>query len=72
MPKVIIEFNLPEENEEFKTATKATDMSLVLWDFSQHLRSKIKYGDLPEAEYAIYEAIREKFHEILNDYNVEI
>ena len=72
MPKVILEFNLPEEQEEFKTATSATDMSLTLWDFAQFLRQKIKYEELSESDYAVYESVREKLYEIANEHNVEI
>lgn len=72
MPKVTLEFNLPEEQEEFKTAASAGDMSQVLWDFSDFLRGKIKYEELSEAEYAIYEAVREKLYEIAGEHNVEI
>ena len=72
MPKVTLEFNLPEEQEEFKTAASAPDMSLVLWDFSQFLRSKIKYEELSESDYKVYETVREKLFEIASEHNVEI
>ena len=41
--KAILEFNLPEDKEEFAVATKAMDWSLLVWDIDQFIRNKIKY-----------------------------
>ena len=41
--KAILEFNLPEDNEEFEAATKAMDWSILAWDIDQFIRNKIKY-----------------------------
>ena len=41
--KAILEFNLPEDNEEFETATKAMDWALLVWHIDQFIRNKIKY-----------------------------
>ena len=41
--KAILEFNLPEDTEEFAVATKAMDWSLLAWDIDQFIRNKIKY-----------------------------
>ena len=43
MPKAILEFNLPEEQEEFKTANKAQDYLCVLVEIADYLRVKRKY-----------------------------
>jgi hypothetical protein len=37
MPKAILEFNLPEEQDEFNTVLKATDMSIALFDIRQEV-----------------------------------
>lgn len=71
MPKAVLEFKLPEEQEEFKTAMNAVNMSLTLSEFSLFLRSKLKYEDLSESDYKIYESIREKFFEIVDNNDVE-
>lgn len=57
--KAILEFDLPEDNSEFRNAVNANGMFSVLWDLDQHLRSKIKHGDLPSGEYRAYEDVRE-------------
>ena len=41
--KAILEFNLPEEEEQFDVATKAMDWALLVWDIDQFMRNKIKY-----------------------------
>ena len=41
--KAILEFNLPEDQDQFDIATKAMDWSLLAWDIDQFIRNKIKY-----------------------------
>jgi hypothetical protein len=40
--KAILEFNLPEDNQEFKLATKASDWWCVCWEMNQWLRAHYK------------------------------
>ena len=71
--KAILEFNLPEDNEEFTMATKVSSYSVALWEISQFLRSEIKYNEqLSEDAYDQVVKIREKFHDILNDNNISL
>lgn len=67
MPKVIMEFNLPDEAEELKDAQNGTNYSIQLDNFANFLRSKLKYSELTEEQYAIYEEIRSKLWEIRNE-----
>jgi len=69
--KAILEFNLPEEDEEFKQAVKAGDMHCAIFEFSQYLRKKLKYEDLSEQETKTYENVQAEFLGILEEYNVE-
>jgi hypothetical protein len=39
MPKAILEFNLPEENEEYRLATQASKNYCALWDIQAELRN---------------------------------
>ena len=50
MAKAILEFNLPEDNQEFLLATSGLKFWSVLWELDQSLRSKTKYApdDLPQ------------------------
>ena len=41
--KAILEFDLPEEEEQFNAANKGMDWALLVWDIDQFIRNKIKY-----------------------------
>ncbi len=41
--KATLEFNLPEDKEEFDAASKGMDWALLVWDINQFIRNKIKY-----------------------------
>lgn len=43
--KAIIEFDLPEENEEFLTAVHATAFSSTLHEIDNMIRSHLKHGE---------------------------
>ena len=65
--KAILEFNLPEDKEEFEVASKAMDWSLVVWDMEQHLRKKLKYDNDYETPNQALEHMRETLNELLVD-----
>lgn len=55
MPKVILEFNLPEERSEFEVVNNAGEYYSNLWDIDKYLRSVLKYDqdkDLTATELA--------------------
>lgn len=68
MPKATLSFTLPEEQEEFDLCRNGTRLSCAVDNFDNFLRGKIKYEDLDEKTEAIYQAIRDKLWECLNDY----
>jgi hypothetical protein len=79
MPKILIEFNLPEEKEEYEVYSKAMDMHSALWEYSQDVLRKLdKYGyhpsgrELTEEEAKIVGLIREEFYRILGEYGVDL
>ena len=41
--KAILEFNLPEDKEEFAVASRGMDWALVAWHIDDFIRNKIKY-----------------------------
>ena len=41
--KAILEFNLPEEEEQFSAANKGMDWALLAWDIEQYIRDRLKY-----------------------------
>jgi hypothetical protein len=70
--KVTIEFNLPDDEYEYRNSVKANEMYNALWDIKQELRKALKYGELNESEYKTMESMQDKFFEILNDYEIVI
>ena len=65
--KAIIEFNLPEDKEDFDFATNAVNYYSALVEFDQWLRSEYKYnGNEPMFE------VRQKLNEIINENNIKI
>ena len=64
--KAILEFNLPDDNQEFELASKALKMFGTLWDFDVWLRTEIKYNNQEQ-----YEPVREKLRELMNDNRID-
>jgi hypothetical protein len=65
--KAKLEFNLPEDQEEFNHATNGFKYYMALVEMDQWLRSEYKYNGKEE----MYE-VREKLREIILDNNVKI
>lgn len=70
--KAILEFNLAEEMDEFRNAIDGGGLRSSLWDLDQWLRSKVKYGMLPEAEEKAFREAREELHSILESHQVSV
>ena len=41
--KAILEFNLPEDREEYVAASRGMEWALLVWHIDQFIRNKIKY-----------------------------
>jgi len=73
--KAILEFNLPEDQEEFNNAIKANDYLSAIQEFKKYLRTHYKYetslineNQQPsEEEFRIVKTIYHKFHQIVNE-----
>jgi hypothetical protein len=70
--KAILEFNLPEDNYEYKKAVNADKYFTALEDIYQLLRTKVKYAEKTEAEDKVYNEVYDDFYRILNDYNINL
>jgi hypothetical protein len=70
--KAILEFNLPDDQEDFKLATNAISWYSVCWELDQNLRAKTKYApdDLPQDKYDAYEEIRDTLRELMSSRDV--
>lgn len=64
--RATLEFNLPEDNQEFELASKALKMYSTLWDLDVWLRSEIKYNDKEHLE-----VVRDKLRELMNDNRID-
>jgi hypothetical protein len=65
--KATLEFNLPEDRDDFNYATNGFNYYMALVEMDQWLRAEYKYNDKEE----MYE-VREKLREIILENNVKI
>ena len=70
--KAVLEFNLPEDQDDFDTATSGWKYRSVLCDIDNFLRSKLKYEELPPGEDNAYEKARTELWSLINEHNVDI
>jgi hypothetical protein len=68
--KATIEFNLPEDDNQYKWANKGYNYFAVLYNFKEYLRNKLKHEDLTPEQESVVEAIQSDFLEILYDEEV--
>lgn len=69
--RAILEFDLPEEGEDFRYAVNGWRYVNVIDDLFNHIRKHIKYDDqLTEEQERIYEGIREKLSELLQEHEI--
>jgi hypothetical protein len=66
--KLIFDMDEPEDVMAHLRCTKALDMAMALWDFSNKLRSIYKYGSGEES----IDDISKEFHDILEEYNINL
>jgi hypothetical protein len=52
------------DEHEIKKALLADDMSVVIWEMDQYLRSEIKHGAKK------YDKVRERLHELLTEHGI--
>ena len=76
--KAILEFNLPEDQDEYKLASSAGQMHGVLWQLDQYLRSIVKYGVIDplsgddKIDQIAATSIREHLHLLLSEQGITI
>ena len=69
-----LNFNLPEDDREFRMATTGKSMHTVLRELDEWLRSKTKYApdSTSQDKMDAYELSREKLYQLLNQYNIDL
>lgn len=70
--KVKLQFDLPEEKEEYEIISHGMDYYLCLNDIKEWLRQKIKYDESKDINIETLEKVQDKFYEIINDRGIEI
>ena len=69
--KATLVFNLPDEHQEYAVANKGFDLSMIIWDLDQWLRSELKYREsLTQEQGDVYEAVRDKLREIMSEHGL--
>jgi len=69
-----LNFNLPEDDREFRMATTGKSMHTVLRELDEWLRSKTKYApdSMSQDKMDAYELSRERLYQLLNQYNIDL
>jgi hypothetical protein len=63
--KAILEFNLPEDQDQFEQASKGMDWALAMLDLDNWLRSKLKYEELDANVNEVLTQCRDELHEFM-------
>jgi hypothetical protein len=72
--KAILEFNLPEDQNEYQMANDASNMFNALWDMSQWLRKQNKHipDNMSDIELNTLEKCKEEFINVLINNNINL
>jgi hypothetical protein len=69
--KATLEFNLPEEDDEFRTAVDGHRWRLVVTDLDEALRTSLKYNEDEKHHSGLLEA-RNTLNRLLEEYGLDI
>jgi hypothetical protein len=70
--KAVLEFDLPEDQDDFQAAINGNNYKSAIWNFDQLLRSEMKYKELSDETYKAYKYCREELRKILEEDNLFI
>lgn len=65
-------FNLPEHHSDWYKAVNANSMHCVLNEFDQWLWSKVKYDDLTDEQFKVYQGCRDQLRTLLYEENIDL
>tara|TARA_R100000935_G_C2838327_1_gene169486 strand:- start:2638 stop:2847 length:210 start_codon:yes stop_codon:yes gene_type:complete len=65
MPRVTIEFNLPEEQEDFKLLVNVGHLSSSICEVDSRMRSELKHGLTFESVEEVCEYVRSELRDAL-------
>ena len=64
--KANLEYNLPEDQEQFNVASKGMEWALLVWDLDQMVRKLVKYHP-EEYDTKTLEYIREELRDFMEE-----
>ena len=64
--KANLEYNLPEDQEQFNVSSKGMDWALLVWDLDQMVRKLVKYHP-EEYDTKTLDHVREEIHNIMEE-----
>jgi hypothetical protein len=70
--KAVLEFDLPEDNDDFQAAINGYNYKSAIKDFDELLRSEMKYKELSKETYNAYKYCRDELRKILAEDNLFI
>ena len=72
--RAILEFELPEDKQDFDFATQGSDWWNVCWEMDQWLRANTKYAPdtMSDDTYKALEECRDKLREIISENNLNL
>lgn len=67
--KAVLEFQLPEDKDDFECASKANDLFLTIFDLDQFLRERIKYAtdQVPQEAIQSLQEVRDHLYNLLEE-----
>jgi hypothetical protein len=72
MPSASLSFRLPDDQEAFDVAQNGWRYKSALETLDNHLRNRIKYGNLSLEVASAYQAVREELHRIAEEVKAEM
>ena len=71
--KATLQFNLPDDREEYELANNASKWYSICWDMKQEIRKNLKYNDkLTEEQNNVYQSLYDYLHEKLSEYGLDL
>lgn len=67
-----LEYNLPEEESDFRAALNGPNYRCAVWRFDQKIRGEMKHKNLSLETYKAFEYCREELRKTLEEDNILI
>ncbi len=72
MSRAILEFTLPEDQQDFEDASNGWKYKHVISELQEYVRHRLKYDVVDLTTYKNLEEIRDKIVQFLDDNNLEL